>query len=48
MLRRLFSPEPVNVDFRDGAASVCDDRCRSDSILDRARTRAIETRLGVF
>jgi hypothetical protein len=46
MFRMLFGSTPTKVEFCDGRGTVCDDRCRSDTLLDQARTRALEARLG--
>jgi len=39
--RRLRAPR---VEFCEACASVCDARCRSDAVVDRARTRGLSAR----
>jgi hypothetical protein len=44
MLGRLFQRRVSGVKFCDACASVCDARCRSDAVVDQARTRALAAR----
>jgi hypothetical protein len=46
LLQRLLGGTADNVTFCDGCTSACDDRCRSDALLEQARSRALSVRAG--
>jgi hypothetical protein len=47
MLKRLALRRAGEVEFCDRWATVCDARCRAATLLDQARTRALDFRMGV-